>query len=250
MSSLSFAGIDLGQYGVTLRADTRRSIVPPPRLRHTTVTGRHGAYSFEGQYEPREFMCDLLIEGLSLSDLHVKIDYIASVLNVERGVQPFAIDAQPDRYWLAQLARNPEFIYQGRLATAQAPFICTDPFAYGVDAISRDHTIDSTPQTVYESLLGNTHCEPVWTLVPDVALVGDEVVIAVGTTADELTWTGSAGVDEELIVNTSLWYVTVEGSASMNISGSFPRLLGGVTNTITITGFSGVLNVAYRPRYL
>ena len=250
MSSLSFAGIDLGQYGVTLRSDTRRSIVPPPRLRHTTVTGRHGAYSFEGQYEPREFMCDLLIEGLSLSDLHVKLDYIAEILNIERGVQPFAIDAQPDRYWLAQLARNPEYIYQGRLATTQAPFICTDPFAYGVDAIEHIHTIDSSPQTVYESLLGNTYCEPVWTFVPSVALSDDEVVIAVGTTADELTWEGSAGTDESLVIDSSLWHVTVEGTASMNISGSFPRLLGGVTNAITITGFTGSLTITYRPRYL
>ena len=249
--SLSFGGVALSTYGLIVMNSTLHPILPQPRLRQAKLTGKSGAYDFDAEYEPREFVCDVTIIGTTLADLQSKVDSIAAVLDVVLGERQLIFDIQSTRYFMAKLAAAPDFAYEGFSAKAQLRFICADPFAYSTTETDSDHAVDESPETLYETPGGNGYIDPVWTLTADADLGAVTITVTNGTTAEAFSWTGTINTGEVLVINSSTWHVTLEGVASQTaISGAFPRLKGGVTNTITVTGFTGNLNVTYRPRYL
>jgi predicted phage tail component-like protein len=249
--SLSFGGVALSTYGLIVLNTTKHPMLPPPRLRQAKLTGKSGAYDFDAEYEPREFICGVHITGTTLADLQSKMDSIAAVLDVQLGVQQLIFDIQSTRYFMAKLAAAPDFAPEGFSAEGQLRFICADPFAYSTTETDSDHTVDEDPETLYETPGGNGYVEPVWTLTADADLGAVTITITNGTTAEAFSWTGTINTGEVLVIDSALWHVTLEGVASQTaISGAFPRLKGGVKNTITVTGFSGNLNVTYRARYL
>jgi len=249
--SMSFGGTDLSAYGLYVLDTSLHGIVPPPRLRQAKLTGKSGAYDFDAEYEPRVFAVDVVVIGSSLSDLQDKLDDLAAILDVELGLQELIFDVQDDRYFNAKLASAPAFAYKGFTAETQLRFVCPTPFAYSTTETDSDHTVDEDPETIYETPGGNYYAEPVWTLTADEEIGATTVVITNGTTSEAFEWTGSIGDGEVLVIDSAQWHVTLEGVASMgDISGAFPRLKGGVKNTLTIEGFDGNVNITYRARYL
>ena len=250
--SMSFGGTDLSAYGLRVLNTSLHELMPAPRMRQAKVSGMSGAWDFDSEYEPRRFTVDVMVQGSSLTDLQSKMDSITAILDVLLGEQALIFDIQTDRYWNAKLTAAPSFAYEGFSAQCQLAFIASKPFAYSTTETESEHTIDATPKTIYEDAGGTADAEPTWTLVADTTLTDVDIIISNGTTGDELTWSGSLDEGETLIVDAATWHVTKEGSASMTglDSGSFPRLKGGVRNTIEVTGFSGTLTIAYRARYL
>jgi predicted phage tail component-like protein len=250
-TSMSFGGTDLSAYGLHVLDTTLHPVMAPPRLRQAVVVGRPGAYDFDSEYEQRAFVVDVVIIGTSVTDLQSKLDSLAAILDVELGEQALAFDIHSGRYWLAKLQAAPDFSYKGFTAETQLRFVCPDPFAYSTTETDSDHTVDEDPETVYETPGGNYYIEPVWTLTAGSAIGATTVTIANGTTAETFEWTGTIGDGEVLVIDSAQFYVTLEGVASMgDISGAFPRLKGGVKNTLTIEGFDGNVNITYRARYL
>jgi phage-related protein len=95
---------------------------------------------------------------------------------------------------------------------------------------------------------GTGDAEPVITLTADEDHGTATISISNGT--ETIIWTGAFDNADVLVIDCSKWLVTLNGTASMSgVSGEFP-LLKPSTTSLTITGFSGKVEITYRSRYL
>jgi len=101
-----------------------------------------------------------------------------------------------------------------------------------------------------ETAGGTEQVFPVYTLTCDDTLTDTTVVLTNTATGEALTWEGSLVNTDVLEIDAVNGTVKLNGAEDMvNVSGEFPRLLPG-SNAFTVDGFSGNLNITYRPRYV
>jgi predicted phage tail component-like protein len=247
-----YNGTDLSDYDLKARLVSPASFMPSINNSYIEVADK--AYDFQAFLKPRIIELECYVTGTSESDLIDNLDNISLLLSPLEGVNPLVLDFPDDRYYNAKVNSPIDWnIVHHKLAQATITFICPDPRGYDNDNTSSDHNINSDPDTVEEAVGGTAYVDPVYTLTAGEALNAVTIKVENTDTEEELQWTGSLANGEVLVINTALFYVTKEGSASMStVTGQFPRLKPGQTNHIKVTAFSttGTLNITYRETYL
>ena len=247
-NSLTFNGTDLSSYGLLV---ARRNLP----IRFIVESGQLLDRSYAGisRLPPKSISLDVNVVAADFATLQGYLDNIQAVLNTQEDVS-LILDALNDRYWRA---RTEAFIgsYRGpQLWQGVLDFICNDPFAYAIAETSEPYVIDADPDTITITVGGTAIVSPIYTL----SNAGDDftdIVVENTTTSEALTWGGTLLAGEELVIDTSTWYVYVDGVVSMAVSGQFPTLAPGVVNSIDITslfsfGNDGALNITFRDKYI
>jgi len=249
---MNFNSIDLGNYGLVGKLSSPSSFMPPVEINQVEIANK--AYDFTAYLKPRVITLEVIITGTSKANLLSNLDNISKVLSPVLGVKKLILDWPDNRYYNAKVSRGIEYeIIGDKLAQGDIIFICPDPLAYDNDTTSSDFNIDVDPKTVTEATGGTGYIKPTYTLTAGEALNDITIKVECIATGEELQWTGSLANGEELEINVATWLVRKESVASMaTVTGQFPRLLPGVGNRITITGFgtTGALNINYRNRFL
>ena len=107
-----------------------------------------------------------------------------------------------------------------------------------------------TTTQLTETVGGTGIVDPVITLTADMALGSVTIIVANATTGDTIQWTGSIDDEDVLVFDSEKWLVTLNGTASMStVTREFITLQPGA-NVITVTGFSGEVEITHRSRYL
>lgn len=247
-----YNGTDLSDYDLKAKLVSPASFMPSINNSYIEVADK--AYDFQAHLKPRIIELEVYVTGDDEADLISNLDNISLLLSPTEGTKTLVLDFPDDRYYNAKLNSPIDWnIVHHKLALGTLLFICPDPRGYDNDNTSSDFNIDSDPDTVEEAVGGTAYVDPVYTLTAGEALTDVTIKVENTDTEEELQWTGSLGNGEVLVINTTLFYVTKEGAASMStVTGQFPRLKPGMTNHIKVTAFSntGTLNIAYRETYL
>jgi len=247
-----FDGTDLSDYGLTVKKSSLSSFMPPIRTSHVEIADK--AYDFRAYLNPRTIRLDVVVTGTGEDNLISNLDNISKLLNPVAGVKHLTLDFPDDRFYKAKIDSPIDWeIITHKLAKAELSFICPDPLGYDNSETSHDHNINADPKTVTETPGGTAYIEPVYTLTAGEALNDVTIKLENIDTGEEIQWQGSLANTEELEIDVGLWIVKKEGTVDMaDVSGQFPRLLSGQSNSIKVTGFSttGSLNIKYRDTYL
>lgn len=249
---MKFDGTDLSDYGLTALLSSPVPWVPPLRQGKTGVP--HRAYAARTFLEPREIRVDCVVDAADRATLTSYLDSLSLLLLPTDDEKAIHLDFPTARYWYGKLCDEVEWEAVSQTsAVGELRFLCSDPRGYDDTQTSSDHNITTDPDNINETPGGTCYIEPVWTLTAGENLTDVTIKLENVTTAEELQWTGSLNNGEVLVVNTATMIVTKEGSESMStVTGKFPRLAPGVTNSINVTAFgtTGTLNIAYRDTYL
>lgn len=202
------------------------------------------AYSFGATRTAKPISVEVTVAGTSYADVLSKLDTLKKVLG-QRNSCPLMIEA--DRYYNAVFTSLSGSFAAPTVWQGTIEFICPDPAAYGVTEISNDYTISGT-QTITETAGGTGIISPIYTLTANAAVTS--VKLENTETLEEIQWTGSLAAGDKLTIDVIKWLVSKNGVPSMGtVVGQFPRLKPGA-NGLTITGFTGTLNITYHTKWL
>ena len=246
-NSMTFNAIDFADYGLVVTSCDANEVRKQSsfiRIKDFSVTGTPTR-------EPKMIWSKITVKGTSRTVLDGYLDNIKMALDssINREV---SFDCISGRYWNAKLERFDGKYISPYVFVGDVQLLCSDPLAYSSTLTSSDHVIDADPKEVNEVTTGSAFVRPVFTFTATAAIGATTFKLENTNTSEELVWTDTIANTEELIINSENWLVTLEAGASMtNVSGQFPTLLPGQTNTIKVTGGnSGTLNIKYRMRYV
>lgn len=253
----TYGGVDFGALGLVVRR-IPPALTAPAQWSPTGIPFADRAYSGPTGYGPRkiDLDCDVTPYG---STLKARLDAICAAL-VSREDQALTLDdgIWADRYWMARVQGevSVELRAAGRLARLSIPFLAQDPFGYSTTETSRTLTIESDPDDFEDATGGTMEVAPVFVVTPSVAC--SLVAIGVEARDERLAWSNSLSDSQKLRIDCARQIVEIaaqgsnDWSASMaNVTGWFPKLTAGDTNSIRVWGCSaGTLGITYRARYL
>lgn len=248
MRSLYFNLIDLSAYGLTVQKVDWPMIhgIEPVQLYDLSV-------AYDSHKVPITISAQITISAATTALLRSYIDSIRGILN-ERDNEELRFDVMDDRYWLARFESMGGGLISPQAWQGDISFLCLDPVAYSMTETTDGPTaVDADPKTLPIVTGGNARISPVYTLVSGENLGAVTITLENDETGDLLSWTGTMGNAETLIIDVEHWLVTLEGAASMDdVTGEFPQLLPNQSNDIIVDGFSntGTLKVVYRNRYV
>ena len=274
--SMSFNGIDMSgsTYGLTVRKASY-PLSPEAVIPSISIPYHSGQFTSERWSQARQLSIPCVVVGTSASNLLTKLDAIALLLN-EKTDKKLILDWQSDRYYLARLS-SIEREHVGALAASLTlNFLVPDGHAYAASLTTQTEAPFTTAVAfdVPDSaalLAGTQYCEPIINVRPDPAVtVSATIIIAVSPCGFSIQTTADfvGGTNSWFRVHSGLkkWQTgtgsgagtvlpTTWTDAMTYVSGTFPILTPGASNTITITvtGTTAADNrcvVQYRPRYL
>jgi len=243
-NSFSFNSVDMSSYGLRLLTHEEPFSQETPAAQ---LADR--SYGFDSLRSPIPVSLDVKVYAADIATLKSYLDSIKQTLN-QRTDCPLAIDTFDDRYWMVRFVSMVGEIHTARVWKGTITFSANDPAAYDNDETDHDHTVDEDPEEFTETAGGTDQAFPVYTLTCDDTLTDTTVVLTNTATGEALTWEGSLVADDELEIDSDNHTVKLNGAEDMlYVDGRFPRLLPG-GNAFTLSGFSGNLNITYRPRYV
>ena len=253
--SLSFNSIDLSIYGLSVLSSGHSH-----SLRYFADLIQLPDLSLAPQSAklPRLITLEIIIEATTNALLLGYLDSIKSIVG-ERLEKALALDTQTDRYWLARFLEMSGNLINAATYKGVLIFSADDPMAYDNTETTRGPVdIDADPKTITEPasgvLEGTGYALPVYTLITGAPGLTDVTIKVENVTlAEELQWTGSLTTGQSLEIDVPGWVVNKEGVANMaTVTGLFPRLKPGESNSIKVTGFgtTGTLTIVYSKRYL
>jgi predicted phage tail component-like protein len=243
-NSFTFRGYDLADYGLTVKS---RNI--PMQHDIDAVNLHYRAFATDSKFPPKMISLDIAVTAASVATLKTNMDTIKRILNTQTD-QTLILDSLDDRYWNARF-ENMTGVFKGLKFEGKLDFFCLDPCAYDNDLTSNDYTDDEEPEVIQETPGGTTLIEPVFTLTADGQQHGVTVKVNNDTLSMEIEWSGDLENGEKLVFDSSLWLVTLEGTADMStVAGQFPVLSPGVANQIEVYDFDGNVNITYRNKYI
>ncbi|MCL0048509.1 phage tail family protein [Dehalococcoidia bacterium] len=245
--SFWFGGQLMSDFGVYLLEGTERQVLAPSRDRLIEIPGKHGVYDFAPEYAPREFRLRCVVLANSHSQLLSRLQDIARAFDLLSGLQPFIFESQADRYWQARYQGQSVLALGAINAELDITLLCPDPFAFST---TESQQINSIPGTFNISVGGDAEAWPVYELTASLGGSGT-VSISNNTLGKTLHWTGSWALGDVLKIDTQKWIVYINNSPSMSgVSGNFPKLKGGTSNSLTISGMTGTCKITFRARWL
>lgn len=259
--SLRFDSYDLSgtSYGLKVLEDSF-PLMAAPMIDTRQIAQGFGGVSRHDGYGSLSIPVPALIIGDSVSDLWSKMDAIKLLMDPNNGEKNLQFDFIPNRYWKAILSSPLEMPGPGvTWKRVQMEFLASDPRAYSTsDRSTPDFTINSTPDQFTEAVAGTATADPIWIVKAGASVTS--VILENATTGESVTWTGTLSSGHWLKFNTVLGTIEKSTDSGANytnvatgITGSFvlPKLRGGFTNTINVTGVSaGTLTLTYTARYI
>lgn len=259
--SFTFNGNDFEDIGLIV-TKTDWPLISTPRIDIQEVAFGKGV-THRNYYAPKIFNVNFVLSGYSESELNENIETLCYRLNTDEEKELSFDRFKPDIYHLARYTGGLDSIkyVSGSSIEGTIEFTCVDPLGFDATATVLEFDITSDPQEIVlndssNGVSGNTYSRPL--IIIDASSGSNAITITNNTTGDSLTWNNILGNGEFLRIDSDNFTVAwsedglVYTNSMQNVTGSFPRLKGGVTNAITISGINsgGEIQITYRGRYL
>lgn len=251
--SMNFNSTDLSSSFLVI--DVKMPLAPAQRINTKQVPYRDGVIVQGSFFEALNFSVVGIVEGIAAGQVTAQQDAIAKLdaLNTL-----FFADEQPkflqfDNYmptkaWKCRVNGeiNIEWI-NNAVAQVTIPFLAPDPFPYAASATTL--TNRTFPLTITDTNTSNQNAKPVLTLKG--ASTG--MSITNGTTNESLsfanTYSGWIRIDtERMVVETSSNSGSTWTPSLTGVSGIFPTIKSNASNSISVSGFTGTVDVSFRAR--
>jgi predicted phage tail component-like protein len=243
MPSISFAGIDLDDYGLVL---TRPD--PSFQLLSESFQMLTKAYSPEAKRTPKLLTLGVSVVGTSRATLEAYMDSIKAILNRPTSSR-LVLSTMSDRYWVARF-ESITGSYSGSVFDGTISFVAHDPMAYAVTGVDVTHDVDADPKEISLTVAGSGDAEPEYILTAGEAW-DSSLTLENAALGMSFTWSGEMTSGQRLNINAKTWYASLEGASAMSgAGGQFPVLRPG-SNLLVVTGFGslGTLRIKYKARY-
>lgn len=246
--AFTFHGTDVSTLGVTVVSSTRQ------RMADVTFAWEQrglsqGGVPMGGQRIPKRWTDNCYLVGTSAETLRTRMDTLCALIDPRHGDRLYVSDEESDLS--ASLQRGSYCRINGPI---NASFEGRWGYRFelnwinvrGTDVGATENTDLSNSGTFNVSVGGNTYAYPVYTFSTG------SFTLTNNTTGESMTVASPA---TDVVVNT--WNKTITGTvagSSANIigfltpGGSFPRLQGGTTNSLTLS--LGTVDLAWRNEWL
>lgn len=218
----TFDGIHCSTFGVGMKSK-KRPFLPATVDRLETIPSRPGAYDFGAELGPRYFELECGVLESSIPALRDKLRLIAQWLNPLKGAKPLVFDDEPDKTYYARYSGQIGLDQLARSARFTIPFICADPFAYGVEVFTnKDMAVGNSTMLITND---GTYAAPIEiTIVGRSNTVNPTVIL--GT--KNIKYMGTIPQDESVVIDTGKMTASKAGENVLNlISGTFLTLAPG-----------------------
>ena len=171
-NSMSFGGIDLAAYGVSVERG-RRALTPLVNTKSVPLGIGNGVISGVSSYGPRLLNYSLQIKGEDHADIKgVKLAALVQVLTASREDQKLILDESDDRYWWARLAAASDVSYiSPRVGRVALSFVSGQSTAESVAELVKVDTLTTSGgagnQDVPLEVGGEDWAYPVIEITPD-----------------------------------------------------------------------------------
>lgn len=128
MYTVTFNSFDLSDYMKVL--SVKRSVLPARSPELKEIAGKKGAHLTQINTGVKNFEVKGYVKGINIDVLQVKMENLASVLNVDEE-KVFTISDTPNKYWLATPVEQSEIDDLGTKAYVTINFLAPDPVAIG-----------------------------------------------------------------------------------------------------------------------
>ncbi|MHB8183376.1 MAG: distal tail protein Dit [Candidatus Desulforudaceae bacterium] len=241
----AFGSAPSQELSIILLKGSRPQLLPGARDFLDAIPGRHGVWDFGAELDSREFVLQCAIVANSREELNAHLRVIAAEFNPARGLQRFAFDREPDKYYLARASR-PIVLEQSLLAVKfTLTLVAPDPFAYGREV--------TRSLVEGESIVANAGT---WEAPFELTLTaaGSPVVNPRVDIGDQyIRYFGEIPIGQSLVIDAGKMTATLGGSNALGgIEGTFPLLAPG-DNTVALSKASGGTltgTLRLRPRWL
>ena len=151
------------ELGITLLADTSRTLASAPKSKQLDIANRAGVYSYPGKASPKLFELECEFDAKSRAELETLKDELISHLTDEYG-EPRVVDlsfSDSDKIW--RVRYNDEVALDMLIDTAQfsLPLLAFEGYAY-TPAKRKSFTVTTVPE-VFANIedSGNAPSEPI-----------------------------------------------------------------------------------------
>lgn len=272
-NSFTWDGVDLSQYDLQV---TDHSVPLMGDIVFSEHVAAFGDAEFTSvNHAKRNITLACAVTATSQEQLKNKMEYILGLLNPILGDKVFSLDDIPNRRFVGRVQGISEPTVKGRWG-----------YSFTVSIVALAHTQDqdetniaalsiaTDPDTLTVPVVrGNVSRTPTEFYIRNetgAALTGATITLANDTTSETISWVGTLADDQwlrfgsldsngrfsaSIALSDSTGADPEAESYTESISGysagDWPRLKGGVENSITVTGVStGTLECTYRGRYL
>jgi len=263
-NSFNFDSYDFSALNMLLLPDTLDFGVAA-EANSTRIARGDGAVAPPSTYGPKPISFSCILTAASVAARLTALDTLMLKLQ-EVEDAALLLDHIPLRYWMARLQGAPQVTPLGSVgAKVDLAFLCNDPFAFATVATVVSDTIASTMTSSDTTTFvagGSVYAAPVITVV--LSATSDRFMVGNEDNEEELFWE-SPGSGFDLAIGDTvklecspfiqLFSIKRSGDAAyiplMNgVSGRFPKINAGVSNTITWRGLTGAATITYRNRFI
>jgi len=249
IGSFSYDGVESSEFDLVCRS-VKRPLLPLAKIKRVELPGASGSYDFPGsEYGLRSLSMRILYIGKDFFELRGRARKIAAWLGKPETWTKLILNDEPDKYYLVRITSDLDLDAFFELGSVTITFDC-QPFAYSVleenltFTASGNHTFvnPGTREINYRSPQGSKFT---------VSLTGSWTNLATNMNGNQLGYS-TAG-------NGTLIFDSVNMEATLGGVNAFERLTGDYnsffkvlpgTNTLSVTGLTGTINVSYIPMWL
>lgn len=270
-NSMTWDGVDLAAFGLQIEAPT---VPVMPKIPFTTHAAMFGDSEFTSvNHTTRTITLNVSVVGDNQDHLRQRMEYITRVLNPILTDKVFTLDYDPQRRYVGRVSAMTSPSAIGFWGFVFSITIQCMADKQGLAEINESNAIASSPDTLTINVLGSATRIPCELYIRNETggdLTSTAFTIANSTTNESIIATLTLEDDRWLRIGTldangrlsstigksdgtgadpeAETYTDFESSYT---SGDWPRLKGGVVNSIIVTGIStGTLETTYRARYI
>jgi hypothetical protein len=264
MGSMYYNGTYMGSetYGVIV-ASSNFVVSSQPRTRRAEFGQKAGGARHGGYRAMLDLRINCRVIGTDWKDLKTKADAIVKLLDPTDGDKTIVLDERNDRQWTGRLVSPILPPVLGCAAFDMPLTFAVDPIAESTTLTTQTFTITTDPDTITVPasgvVAGNMRAVPVWKIENTNASNVTDHTVNNTTTTQSVQNTKTIQQNEFIRHDTERQITEFSAddstySSAMNLMDAtdktFPELQDGVSNSITVTGFTdATVTITYRARY-
>jgi phage-related protein len=259
--SFSYAGTDCATLGLFVTGFDGMFTMADPKLTKIDLGGANGSVTNANFLKSKFGNMGCVVKGSSQAQILSRMESLNALFDSRNGKQALILDQITDRVFQARLNSpiRPQSWGQGHCRFT-ASWIMEDGCSFATSATTENLTIDETPETDVIAALGNEYATPVYTITQADTGGAVTVILNNSTTNESITWAGTLAITDKLRIDSARHVVEYSDDAGSTFSnamsgksagGVFPRLQGGVNNTLIVTGLTdAAMATVYTARYI
>jgi len=244
-SSFKFNGTDLATYGLTFQSHNLSDFA----LQADAIPLTERAYGLTSRRPALNATLDVTVTASDRTTLLGYLDKIKAVLNVDTD-KKLEVGDITDRYFMVRSGQMQKRSESATYWQGTITFARFDVLAYDNTEKSNNYTIATDPDSITETITGTANTRPVITITSNADMEDTTIEIESATTGETFQWTGIFNTGDVLVIDCQKMYVTFNTIASMLSTGPEYLALKPGANIWNTSGFTGVLNIKYRNRYV